>query len=123
MMRFNLSELAVRERAITVFLIVAIILSGIYAFSHLGRAEDPAFTIKNFTVTAVWPGATAQEMQNLVADLGRSNETTAGEMSRRLASTHRAICGVVVNKVAASDTLSGTYSGYDSGAPPKIATG
>ncbi|HEX3844858.1 MAG TPA: efflux RND transporter permease subunit, partial [Steroidobacteraceae bacterium] len=68
MMRFNLSELAVRERAITLFLIVAIILSGVYAFGHLGRAEDPAFTIKNFTVTAVWPGATAQEMQDLVAD-------------------------------------------------------
>jgi multidrug efflux pump subunit AcrB len=67
-MRFNLSELAVRERAITLFLIVAIILSGVYAFLHLGRAEDPAFTIKNFTVTAVWPGATAGEMQNLVAD-------------------------------------------------------
>ena len=68
MMRFNLSELAVRERAITLFLIVAIILSGVYAFLHLGRAEDPAFTIKNFTVTAVWSGATAEEMQNLVAD-------------------------------------------------------
>lgn len=68
MMRFNLSELAVRERAITLFLIVAIILSGVYAFLHLGRAEDPAFTIKNFTVTAVWPGATAEAMQNLVAD-------------------------------------------------------
>lgn len=68
MMRFNLSELAVRERAITLFLIVAIILSGLYAFLHLGRAEDPAFTIKNLTVTAVWPGATAEEMQNLVAD-------------------------------------------------------
>ena len=67
-MRFNLSELAVRERAITLFLIIAIILSGLYAFLHLGRAEDPAFTIKNFTVTAVWPGATAEEMQNLVAD-------------------------------------------------------
>ena len=68
MMRFNLSELAVRERAITLFLIVAIILSGLYAFLHLGRAEDPVFTIKNFTATAVWPGATAEEMQNLVAD-------------------------------------------------------
>jgi len=67
-MGFNLSELAVRERAITLFLIVAIIVSGIYAFLHLGRAEDPAFTIKNFTVTAVWPGATAKEMQDLVAD-------------------------------------------------------
>ncbi|HXS26358.1 MAG TPA: efflux RND transporter permease subunit [Steroidobacteraceae bacterium] len=68
MMRFNLSELAVRERAITLFLIVAVIVSGVYAFLHLGRAEDPAFTIKNFTVTAVWPGATAREMQDLVAD-------------------------------------------------------
>ena len=68
MMRFNLSELAVRERAVTLSLIFAIILSGLYAFVHLGRAEDPAFTIKEFTVTAIWPGATAKEMQNLVAD-------------------------------------------------------
>jgi len=66
--RFNLSALAVRERAITLFLIVAIILSGTYAFLRLGRAEDPSFTIKTLTVTAVWPGATAQEMQDLVAE-------------------------------------------------------
>src|SRR5581483_3698935 len=68
MTRFNLSELAVRERAITLFLIIAIVLSGLYAFLHLGRAEDPAFTIKNLTVAAGWPGATAKEMQNLVAE-------------------------------------------------------
>ena len=68
MSRFNLSALAVRERAITLFLIVAIILSGTYAFLGLGRAEDPSFAIKTLTVTAVWPGATAQEMQDLVAE-------------------------------------------------------
>jgi multidrug efflux pump subunit AcrB len=68
MQRFNLSALAVRERSITLFLIFAIILSGAYAFWRLGRAEDPAFVIKTLTVTAVWPGATAQEMQDLVAD-------------------------------------------------------
>jgi multidrug efflux pump subunit AcrB len=65
---FNLSAFAVRERAITLFLIIAIILAGTYAFLRLGRAEDPAFTIKAFTVTAVWPGATAQQMQDLVAE-------------------------------------------------------
>jgi multidrug efflux pump subunit AcrB len=65
---FNLSALAVRERSITLFLIVAVILSGVYAFLRLGRAEDPAFVIKTLTVTAVWPGATAQEMQDLVAE-------------------------------------------------------
>ena len=68
MSQFNLSALAVRERSITLFLIVAIILSGAYAFLRLGRAEDPSFLIKTLTVTAVWPGATAQEMQDLVAE-------------------------------------------------------
>jgi multidrug efflux pump subunit AcrB len=64
----NLSAFAVRERAITLFLIFAIILSGAYAFVRLGRAEDPSFVVKTLTVTAVWPGATAKEMQDLVAE-------------------------------------------------------
>src|SRR5688572_20032515 len=68
MTRFNLSALAVRERAVTLFLILAVALSGTYAFLKLGRAEDPSFTVKVLTVTAVWPGATAQEMQDLVAE-------------------------------------------------------
>jgi len=68
MRSFNLSALAVRERAITLFFICASALAGIYAYFQLGRAEDPSFTIKVLTVTAVWPGATAQEMQDLVAE-------------------------------------------------------
>ena len=68
MSRFNLSALAVRERAVTLFMIVALTLAGVYAFLNLGRAEDPPFTIKILTVSAAWPGATAQEMQDLVAD-------------------------------------------------------
>src|ERR1700760_3124471 len=65
---FNLSALAVRERAITLFLLAAISLAGIYAFLQLGRAEDPAFTVKVLTVSAAWPGATAEDMQNQVAE-------------------------------------------------------
>jgi len=68
MLSFNLSALAVRERAITLFFIFAAACAGIYAYFHLGRGEDPSFTIKVLTVTAVWPGATAQEMQDLVAE-------------------------------------------------------
>ena len=64
----NLSALAVREKAITLFLLITIAAAGIFAFLKLGRAEDPSFTIKVFTVSAVWPGATAQEMQDLVAE-------------------------------------------------------
>ncbi|MFW7210854.1 efflux RND transporter permease subunit [Enterobacter sp. BNK-32] len=66
--RFNLSALAVRERSITLFLIVLVTIAGIYAFFGLGRAEDPPFTVKQMTVISVWPGATAQELQDQVAE-------------------------------------------------------
>ncbi|MFM4846627.1 efflux RND transporter permease subunit [Aeromonas caviae] len=66
--RFNLSALAVRERAITLFLILLISLGGVLSFFQLGRAEDPPFTIKQMTIVTAWPGATAQEMQDQVAE-------------------------------------------------------
>src|SRR5437764_5379764 len=65
---FNISAVAVRERAVTLFLIIGIAVAGAYAFLKLGRAEDPSFIIKVLTVTAAWPGATAREMQDLVAE-------------------------------------------------------
>ena len=66
--RFNLSALAVRERSITLFLIVLIAFAGTLAFFKLGRAEDPPFTVKQMTIITAWPGATAQQMQDLVAE-------------------------------------------------------
>ncbi|MDP3745314.1 MAG: efflux RND transporter permease subunit [Methylotenera sp.] len=65
---FNLSALAVRERSITLFLIILITIAGTIAFFKMGRAEDPPFTIKTMTVITAWPGATAQEMQDQVAE-------------------------------------------------------
>jgi hypothetical protein len=51
-MSLNLSAIAVRERAVTLFSIIAIArCAGAYAFFKLGRAEDPSFTIKTMTVT------------------------------------------------------------------------
>ncbi|SFF85424.1 Multidrug efflux pump subunit AcrB [Duganella sp. CF458] len=66
--RFNLSALAVRERSVTLFLICLISLAGVISFFKLGRAEDPAFTVKVMTIVTAWPGATAQEMQDQVAE-------------------------------------------------------
>src|SRR5438046_9526789 len=65
---FNLSALAVRERSVTLFAILLISIAGVVAFFQLGRAEDPAFTVKSMTVITAWPGATAQEMQDQVAE-------------------------------------------------------
>jgi Cation/multidrug efflux pump len=74
---FNLSALAVRERGITLFLIFLISIAGIVAFFKLGRAEDPAFTVKVMTIVTAWPGATAQEMQDQVAEKNRKTDARA----------------------------------------------
>ncbi|HMN70803.1 MAG TPA: efflux RND transporter permease subunit [Rhodoblastus sp.] len=68
MRRLNLSEWAVRHQALTLFLILATLVAGAYSYARLGRAEDPSFTIKLANVTAVWPGASARDMQDQVAD-------------------------------------------------------
>ncbi len=68
-MGFNLSRWAVGRPALMLFLILAIGLTGAYSYFRLGRAEDPSFTIKTVNITAYWPGATASEMRDQVADV------------------------------------------------------
>ena len=64
----NLSAVAVKERAVTLFFLLLIIASGIYAFFSLGRAEDPNFTVRVMMVSAQWPGATVETIEEQVAD-------------------------------------------------------
>jgi multidrug efflux pump len=68
MKRFNLSGWAVSHPALILFLIVALGAAGFVSYQRLGRAEDPFFTVKVVNVSAIWPGATAAEMQTQVAD-------------------------------------------------------
>ncbi len=65
---FNPSAWAVSHRSLVLFLIIAIAVAGMFSYAKLGRAEDPSFTIKVMVVTASWPGATADEVQNQVAE-------------------------------------------------------
>ncbi len=64
----NLSEWALRHRALTLFAMLALFAAGAWAYMGLGRAEDPAFTIKQMIVILDWPGATADEMARQVVD-------------------------------------------------------
>ncbi|MBN2646806.1 MAG: efflux RND transporter permease subunit [Thiotrichales bacterium] len=66
--RWNLSAIAVRQSSVTLYFILVVALAGIYAFLHMGRAEDPSFELNTMVVSATWPGATALEMQEQVAD-------------------------------------------------------
>ena len=68
MKRFNLSGWAVSHPTLILFLMIALGAAGFVSYQKLGRAEDPFFTVKVVNVSAIWPGATAQEMQTQVAD-------------------------------------------------------
>jgi multidrug efflux pump subunit AcrB len=68
MSRFNLSGWAVANPSLVLFMILLSLGAGIMSYFAMGRAEDPTFSIKTMVVTAVWPGASADEMQRQVAD-------------------------------------------------------
>jgi multidrug efflux pump subunit AcrB len=68
MMRFNLSEWAVNNKAIVVFFMLLCAIGGFSAYERLGRQEDPDFSVQTMVVQVVWPGATALDTLQQVTD-------------------------------------------------------
>jgi multidrug efflux pump subunit AcrB len=67
-MAFNLSEWALSNRSLTVYLMIVAVLAGVFAYFRLGRAEDPSFVIKTMVVSAAWPGASVDDMLKQVTE-------------------------------------------------------
>ncbi len=65
---FNLSEWAINHRWVVVYLMIVAVVAGVAAFYKLGRAEDPAFTIRTMVVGAAWPGATLEDTLDQVTE-------------------------------------------------------
>ncbi len=76
-MRFNLSEWAVRERQLVIYFMIAVLGAGIFAYTRLGRAEDPSFVIKTMVVQAAWPGASIDDtLQQVTERIERTLQET-----------------------------------------------
>ena len=65
---FNLSKWAIEHPALTKYLMLVLMLLGVFAFFNLGQDEDPPFTFRVMVVRAYWPGATAQQVAEQVTD-------------------------------------------------------
>ncbi|HEU4992927.1 MAG TPA: efflux RND transporter permease subunit, partial [Luteimonas sp.] len=78
-MRFNLSEWALRNRALVVYAMLVLALVGVWSYRHLGQSEDPPFTFKAMVVRTLWPGATAQEVAEQVTERIEKQLMTTGE--------------------------------------------
>ncbi|MET0659075.1 MAG: efflux RND transporter permease subunit, partial [Steroidobacteraceae bacterium] len=64
MKSFNLTEWALEHSAIVLFLILVIAIGGAISFTRLGQLEDPNFSVPSMTAMVMWPGATAQQVQD-----------------------------------------------------------
>jgi multidrug efflux pump subunit AcrB len=47
---------------------IAFMAAGLFSYLHLGRQEDPDFTIKTMVIQAQWPGASAEEITRQVTE-------------------------------------------------------
>ncbi len=65
---FNLSGWALTHRSLTIFLMLAVLFTGVLSFLKLGRDEDPPFTIRTMVVFAGWPGAAIDETLTQVTE-------------------------------------------------------
>jgi len=66
--KFNLSRWAIVNASLTRYLMVALMVLGIGAYFQLGQDEDPPFTFRVMVIHTMWPGATATQMSDQVAD-------------------------------------------------------
>ncbi len=64
----NVAEAAIRYKTITLVMAILIVGGGIFSYEHLGRLEDPEFTIKEAQIFTRYPGATAMEVAEEVTD-------------------------------------------------------
>jgi len=68
MKSFNLSDWALGHRSLVWYFMIAFMAAGLFSYLHLGRQEDPDFTIKTMVIQAQWPGASAEEMTRQVTE-------------------------------------------------------
>ncbi|MBE0350975.1 efflux RND transporter permease subunit [Pseudoalteromonas lipolytica] len=64
----NLSTFALRQRTFVIFFTILCMIAGIYSYFDLGKLEDPTFTVKSAVVVTLYPGASAEEVEQLVTD-------------------------------------------------------
>ena len=66
--RFNLSEWALNNQVLVLYLMLMLTIAGGLAYSKLGQSEDPPFTFKVMLVRSTWPGASAVEVEQQLTD-------------------------------------------------------
>jgi multidrug efflux pump len=81
-MRFNLSEWALRNRQMVLYLMILLAVVGALSYTKLGQSEDPPFTFKAMVIRTLWPGASAEEVARQVTDRIEKKLMETGDYER-----------------------------------------
>ncbi|MEZ8039718.1 efflux RND transporter permease subunit [Vibrio sp. 1F263] len=74
----NLADFAIKQRTFILFFTALSVIAGLFSYFELGKLEDPSFTIKTAVVVTLYPGASAEEVEQQVTD---TVETKLQEMA------------------------------------------
>lgn len=62
----NIGAFSVENKVISWLIVIVMVAGGAVGFQQMGKLEDPNFTIKQAKIITLYPGATAQEVQDEV---------------------------------------------------------
>lgn len=65
----HLSEHVFKYKPVFYFILISLVLGGIYSFIKIGKLEDPEIQIKQANVITIYPGASAHEVELQVTNI------------------------------------------------------
>ncbi len=78
----NIGETAIRRARLVSFAVLLVAAIGIFAFTRLGRLEDPEFTIRTALVITQYPGADAARVEQEVTETLERNIQQLAELDQ-----------------------------------------
>ena len=63
----NTARFFTEHRQVSLILLVAVCVWGWYGFTHMPKRKDPSIPVRVAVASIAWPGATAQEVEQLVS--------------------------------------------------------
>ena len=68
MKKYNLTDWALNHKQFVYYIIIVVLIGGIFSYQNLGRMEYPDFTIRQMVVSVAWPGSSALQVEEQVTD-------------------------------------------------------
>ncbi len=92
----DLAAIAIKNRVVTLTLMVVMLAAGLSSFEKMSRLEDPEFTIKVALVMTPYPGASAEEVEQEVSDYLEIAVQQLGQLDRVESKSDRGLSTLTV---------------------------